>query len=168
MTFQMTFRPASPAPGQVVTQDWPRPTDDQQTSIVRACAVLAEIGESRFHLRGFGRDQWHVDVAYDLSAVLEQLEDLVRALRADRPASLDLYTQGVESDLEFEPHGDVVQIRCRTRTAWTPEPAVEVVGRRPLIDMLGELAKQVARGLEMIDPRLISFPPFDAWARGDL
>lgn len=130
--------------------------------------MLAEVDGSYFDFRGFGRDPWNVDVAYDMSAFLEQVGELARAMRSEDFASVDLYSQGVESALEFEPRAELVAIRCTSRTAWTPDPTVEVISRLVLVEMLERLVKQVARGLELIQPELIGQAPFDAWAIGEL
>lgn len=126
--------------------------------------MLAEVEGSAFEFHGFGRP-WHVDVSYDMSAFLEQIGELSRALQSQVDASVDLYSQGLELTLEFGSQRPLVPILCRSRSEWVPTPATEVIDHSALQEMLDTFVKQVARGIEMIDPLLISRAPFVAWAK---
>ncbi len=90
---------------------------------MEVCEFLGDTGYA-FRISGFGQAEWPVDVWYDLSTLVEQLPDALAALRRGEPAEIDLYGQGVERTLIFEPAGDVVSITCSSRTRWQPEPAV--------------------------------------------
>lgn len=164
--FTVGYRSEPPADELIEGVELLRAADDLQTAIIEACAVLAEVEGASFELRGFGRDPWPLDVAYDMSSFLEQVGELSRALRKQQPTAVDLYSQGIEATLEFEPHGDLVTVRCRSRTDWTPDPADEVVSRSTLERTLADFVAQVANGLAEIEPTLLDRSPFSHWAKG--
>lgn len=58
--------------------------------MIEACAALAEAGGGSFHIGGFGDESWHLDVADDLSAFVEQLPELLAGIREGREVEIDL------------------------------------------------------------------------------
>lgn len=166
MTFSVTFHPGRPVPGHVVRAERPEPDCDDEVAIICASQMLAEVQGSRFELNGFGLYPWPLDVSYDMSAFMEQVDDLMTALRCRAWGYVDLYTQGVEASLEFTHDEDMVRIICRSTTGWTPDPSVEVIELSALLGMLACLVEDVARGLGMVDERILLRSPFDAWTRG--
>jgi hypothetical protein len=103
--------------------------DDFGGMVVAACGLLA-VTDCRFHIEGFGALEWPVDVAYDLSAFVEQLPDLIARIRSRSHAELDLYSQGIERTLEFTHNGELVDILCLSRTDWVPYPSTESMSRK--------------------------------------
>ncbi|MEV1329877.1 hypothetical protein AB0J20_09905 [Micromonospora costi] len=138
---------------------------DYESLVMEACALLSET-DCRFFVGGFGQDDWRLDVAYDLSAVLEQLPSILVGLRAGTEAELDLYSQGVERTLTFTRIGQDVIIRCRSQTSWVPNPDTEIMSSHDLESMFVRLANDFAASLELVDPDISSLPPFRDWRLG--
>jgi hypothetical protein len=180
MGFEFEFRPQAPPPGDSLFRDvarwwterpsrvdeWDLPAREEGyfEKIVKACGLLARVEASAFRLSGFGAADWGLDVGYDMSAFVEGLPELLGGLSARVYTELELYPQGVESVLGFEPAGEDVQVRCRSmNAAWTPEDPVEIIPRAELVRMIERLQHDFARGLEMIDPQLVTIDPFNLW-----
>ncbi|WP_433168857.1 hypothetical protein [Kribbella sp. CA-247076] len=142
--------------------------DDYQTLVVEACSALADAGGGKFHIGGFGSDEWPLDVAYDLSAFMEQFPLLLASVREGREVEVDLYSQGIERTLTFRPSGDLVTIHCESRTDWVPNPQRESVARSELVAMLSKVAENFAGGLKAIDSELSQVPPFARWLEGEI
>lgn len=166
MSFRVEFRRRLPLTVPDPSLTVPEPVHDYQTDVIEACAVLAQVEAGEFVMSGFGRNSWPLDVAYDMSAFMEQFPDLLHGVRSGSEVEVDLYGQGIESTLLFRPEGEEVEIACRSGTAWQPDPAVETIARRELIEMLQALAGNVALSLASAAPRLASVRPFDLWIRG--
>ncbi|WP_162907512.1 hypothetical protein [Allorhizocola rhizosphaerae] len=49
-----------------------RAEEEYATRVMVLCEMLAAT-DTRFHVEGFGSDDWRLDVSYNLSAVMEQL-----------------------------------------------------------------------------------------------
>ncbi|MBO3751173.1 hypothetical protein J5X84_34300 [Streptosporangiaceae bacterium NEAU-GS5] len=141
--------------------------DDFQSLVMHACGLLGRT-DCRFLVSGFGQDEWPVTVDYDLSAVMEQLPAMVAELRADKPAVLDFYAQGIQRMLEIAPQNDRFEIRCRSGTAWNPHPECELMERSAFWDMLTKLAAQFAVALQHAAPALGTRTPFPDWSTGKL
>jgi hypothetical protein len=133
---------------------------------MRGCAELAATDAS-FLIGGFGRKDWEFDISYDLSALMESLPELIAAVRHQQRFELDLYPQGVERTLTFRfPEGETVEVDCRSRTAWTPNPVTEVCDRAELLAMCTGLASDFAASLHAIGSDVAELSPFCAWSRG--
>jgi hypothetical protein len=141
--------------------------EDFTSLIIDGCSLLEEAG-CRFLVSGFGQGSWPVDVRYDLSTVMEQLVDVLADLRAEKESELDFYGQGIERVLDFFPGPDGVRIRCRSGTAWEPNPTVEHASTEDLQRMFVRLAVDFAEALALVSPDLARVPPIPAWRRGDL
>jgi len=179
MGFAFEFRPQAPPPGDDLLQDvarwwserpssveeWELPASEEGyfEKIVKACGLLERVEASEFRMSGFGKD-WKLNVGYDMSAFVEGLPELSDGLSERTYAEVELYPQGVEKVLGFEPVGKQVHIRCRSMwSAWTPADPVEVIASTELIGMILRLQHDFARGLQMIDPLLAEIDPFDLW-----
>ena len=139
---------------------------DYVTEVVNLCDVLGET-DAQFRVSGFGLANWPVDVSYDLSAVMEQLPAVIRALIAGARTELDFYSQGIERTLEFQPSGEVCRIRCESRTSWIPDPAEIEMKTNDLIAMLQELARAFGESVAVAAPSLTNMSPFNAWRTGE-
>jgi hypothetical protein len=146
-------------PGAVVAADY-------ATEVINLCDLLGET-DARFHVSGFGLPSWPVDVAYDLSAVMEQLPGVIRALVAGADTELDFFSQGIERTLEFHPSGGVCRIVCESRTGWTPDPAEIEMKTNDLVVMLQELARGFGQAVAIAAPSLVNLSPFNAWRSGE-
>lgn len=128
------------------------PHTDYESLVMDLCDILGDT-DCVFRISGFGQAEWPVDVWYDLSTLVEQLPDALAALRSGEPAEIDLYGQGVERALAFEPAGDVVSIICSSRTSWQPVPDVETQALGDVTAMLEAVAREFAESLVMIWPQ---------------
>jgi hypothetical protein len=141
--------------------------DDFDTLVIEGCQLLGEAG-CRFRMGGFGQDDWGLDVSYDLSTVVEQLPDVLVALRHDAEVELDLYAQGVERTVTFTPDGEYVNLRCRSQTSWTPRPDTERLARGQVVATLEKLAVDFAAALAIVAPKLAGYEPLVRWRRGEV
>lgn len=144
-----------------------KPPDDYLSLVMEACSLLGET-DCRFFVSGFGDNAWPVDVYYDLSTVLEQLPDLLAGLRAGEGGILDFYGQGIERRLEFFPEGRKVGIRCRSGTAWKPNPTVEYADLDYLESIFVRLAVDFSLALEKVNLDFARTPPISAWRHGEV
>ncbi|MFE6510686.1 hypothetical protein ACFVDI_16160 [Nocardioides sp. NPDC057767] len=167
MGFRVFFRPGTPTAGQREEATALVVEDDPFAVTIAACGVLAAAAGSEFCIEGFGRKQWSVDVAYDLSTFLEATPDLMASVREGQVGEVDLYGQGVECRLSFG-GGDPVEVRCVSQSGWQPAPEHEVehVAREELIRMLTDLARETAQALAVVAPSLAWREPFRAWNEG--
>ena len=141
---------------------------DYETLVMEACGALAASGGSRFHVGGFGTNEWPLDVGYDLSAFMEQFPSLLAGVREFREVEVEFYSQGIERTLTFRPSGDFVSIRCESRTSWIPNPDHEQIAQAELVAMLSKLAKDFAQGLKEANLDLSTAAPFDRWSEGEV
>lgn len=168
MSFSVSFNPAVPSGAVALASAGLEPGDDYETLVMEACSALSDAGGSRFHIGGFGSDEWPLDVAYDLSAFMEQLPSLLMGVRDRREVEVDLYSQGIERTLTFRPSGDFVMIDCDSRTNWVPSPECESIAQSELVAMLSKLAEDFARGLKAINFELSEVAPFERWLEGEV
>ncbi|MFI6939413.1 hypothetical protein ACIBI4_09090 [Streptomyces sp. NPDC050418] len=168
MGFSVSFNPAMPSGAVPPASAGLEPGDDYETLVMKACSVVSDAGGGTFHLGGFGSDVWPLDVAYDLSAFMEQFPSLLAGVRDRREVEVDLYSQGVERALTFRPSGDLVIIHCDSRTNWVPNPERETITQSSLVAMLVKLAENFARGMKLANSEILEVPPFDRWLEGDV
>ncbi|WP_426534235.1 hypothetical protein [Bradyrhizobium sp. McL0615] len=127
-------------------------TEDIRSILSDLCRTVAK--EGKFVVAGFGQDRWPVDVGTDLAILLEQLPDVLRAVKAGAATEIDFYEQGIERKIEFSPAGNAYNATCISQTEWQPNPAVEQVGRAVLEGMLVGVQEEVVRLIEEIAPDL--------------
>ncbi|MCZ7458965.1 hypothetical protein [Streptomyces sp. WMMC940] len=168
MSFSVSFNPAVPSGAVAPASASLEPGDDYETLVMEACSALSEAGGSKFHIGGFGSDEWPLDVAYDLSAFMEQLPSLLAGVRDRREVEVDLYSQGIERTLTFRSSGDLVMIYCESRTNWVPNPEREIIAQSELVAMLSKLAEDFAGGLKAINSELSEVVPFERWLEGEV
>lgn len=163
MAFNMSFTGPT---GEVDIQTI-EDSGDYDCLIMETCTVLSET-ECRFHVEGFGDEEWPVDVAYDFSSVMEQLPEALAAIRSGTSTEIDFYGQGVERLLEFTPRQGIVEIRCISRTAWSPDPDVQQVSGEYLEGMLTKLASDFSRAVLNVSPALSENELLTRWASGEV
>ncbi|MFG2815233.1 hypothetical protein [Streptomyces sp. NPDC048410] len=168
MGFSVSFKPAVPSDVAATASVSLEQGEDYETLVMEACSVLSDAGGSEFRIGGFGSDEWPVDVAYDLSAFMEQFPSLLGGVRECREVEVDLYSQGIERTLTFRPSGDLVMIHCESRTSWVPNPERESIAQSELVAMLSKLAQDFAGGLKAIISELSEVAPFEHWLEGDV
>jgi hypothetical protein len=170
MPFRFSFAGPSPATVQharAVPRDPLEDSEDYWYLAMSACNVLAETDAS-FRIGGFGSADWAFDIGYDMSAFVEELPCLIDALRSGTKTEIDLYPQGVERTLTFNPAGEQVLITCVSRTFWVPRPDVEVCDADELLAMAVRLAHDLATAVNAVAPHMSGLTPFDRWLRGEV
>jgi hypothetical protein len=139
------------------------PSDlDYESIVMELCSRLAET-DCVFSMAGFGQEQWPVDIRYDLSTLIEQLPELLSALRSNGSVEVDLYGQGVERTLSFVVVGDRVTATCASRTGWIPNPDVEEIDLAELLAMIESVAFEFAKFMRMVWPQCAKAAPFVDW-----
>lgn len=132
--------------------------DDLVTLTIEGSQRLEDAGYG-FFVSGFGDKDWPVDVRYDLSTILEQLPDVMPALRSSEESVLQFPGQGIDRALDLMPTGTEVTIRCRSATSWRPDPAIERIGRRELESLFSDLASDFVDALQVLRPTLAATGP---------
>ncbi|WP_406479639.1 hypothetical protein [Streptomyces sp. NBC_01615] len=127
MSFSASFNPALPSGAAPPASAGLESGDDYEILVMEACSALSDAGGSRFHIGGFGSDEWPLDFAYDLSAFMEQLPSLLESMRERREVEVDLSSQGIERTLTFSSSEDLVMIHCESRTDWVPNSERESI-----------------------------------------
>lgn len=164
MTSKSSFAMTLVRPATAVAAVAGPPESDFESLVMELCLILADT-DCAFRISGFGQERWPVDVPYDLSTVVEQLPDALTQLAKGRPADIDLYGQGIERTLHLRPDGDLIRIRCTSRTGWVPDPAAEVRSAEEVTSMLTTVAREFAECVRMIWPRHAGRSPFAEWLR---
>ncbi|WP_162788546.1 hypothetical protein [Amycolatopsis albispora] len=169
MSFSVSFdRAVSPDVASCGMATDPAVGQSYENLVMEACGHLSEARGGRFCVSGFGEDAWPVDVAYDLSAFMEQYPSVLAGVRERREVEVDLYSQGIERTLTFFPDGVLVTIRCRSRTSWQPIPDRESISQVDLNEMLSKLAFDFASALKEVNSNLSNIDPFKNWLAGQV
>jgi hypothetical protein len=158
----VNFSITLPSRVSVETREVDVDLDDYQSLVILACDLLGET-DCQFNVGGFGHDDWHLDVKYDLSSIMEQLPGVIHDLRAGRSCEIDLYGQGIERSLHFSFEDSWIDVECRSGTSWLPSPAVVRYGKDELIAKFENLAKDFAEALYIGVPSLGNLEPFIRW-----
>lgn len=141
--------------------------DSYEALIIYVCSLLAGT-DAKFHIGGFGSDDWNLDISYDFSIFMEQYPDLMQAMKSREEFQLELYSQGVERVLIFTPHHDVMQIRCISGTSsFVPDPDTENMPLPDFETMLTKLGRDFLESVRAISPPLAEMQPFPHWLQGD-
>jgi len=114
-------------------------------------------------ISGFGQERWPVDVRIDLTVLLEQLPDALKAIATRESAEIYLYEQGVDRLLTLEPKDAGYAVHCRSGTDWRPLPAVEEVAGSQLEGMLVAVRDEFLKALERMAPALRLHPWIVGW-----
>ncbi|MCY0947663.1 hypothetical protein [Streptomyces antarcticus] len=168
MSFSVSFHLALPSDAPSTAPVSSELDADYNTLVIEACSALSDAGGGSFHIGGFGSDAWPLDVAYDLSAFMEQLPSLLAGVRERREVEVDLYSQGIERTLTFRPVENRVVIQCESRTNWVPSPEFESLAQGELVAMLSKMAEEFAGGLKAISSELSGVAPFACWLGGEV
>jgi len=138
--------------------------------VSHVCKAFADCQAVVFEVQGFGQEKWPVDVATDLSVVVEQLPSVLARLRRGDPAvELDFYEQGVERVVCFESRADDgLTVSCLSSSAhWQPNPAEYSCPRSEIISMLSGVLDCFAMWTRVIFPKVDEYPPFAEWVCGE-
>lgn len=127
-----------------------------------ASKTLERLGCS-FTIGGFGRSDWRFDVGYDMSTMLEQTPDLITNLTSAGRGEVDFYSLGVERNVEFVRHEDLLEMTCRSRTDWNPDRQVETSSVEAFDAMLTRFLVTISRALIIARSPLADLKPFNSW-----
>lgn len=165
MTFEFSLSCPSEVTASILASEPLEDSDEYEYLVMRACGILSEIG-CKFHIAGFGSEDWGFDVPYDMSTLMEQLPELLDGLASDGRGEIDFYSQGVERTVTFERVGQAYVLRCHSRTNWKPSPGVEYVDSARMEIMLAELISEFLYGLEAASSEIPTLDPFRTWRSG--
>ena len=144
-----------------------RTYDFELDSIISILSDLCEFAQSHrgvFNVGGFGQARWPVDVRTDLCVVLEQLPEVLKAVRSGNSVVLDFYEQGIERRLTFAPSGEECEVTCAAFSPyWNPSPATERIGREVLEHMLAAVLDEFLNFLRRVAPELERHPWIRDW-----
>ena len=144
-----------------------RSYDVELDTLISILSDLCELAQSRrgvFRVGGFGQAHWPVDVRTDLCVVLEQLPEVLRAVRAGKSGVLDFYEQGIQRRLTFVPAGAEYEVTCAAFSRyWEPSPATERIGHVALERMLADVLNEFMNFLRRVAPELELHPWIRAW-----
>lgn len=167
MGFSVSFQSISPTADRCVASAVQNFGGDYEILVMEACGALSDAKGGVFHIGGFGDDEWPLDVAYDMSAFMEQLPSLLVGLREQCEVEVDLYSQGVERSLIFRPIGNSVMVHCRSRTDWTPIPSHELIAENGLVSMLLKLVDDFTAGLRAINFNPSEMTSLERWLKAE-
>jgi hypothetical protein len=136
------------------------------TLIQELCQLLQATSQAQFNVSGFGQDVWPVDVAVDLSIILEQLPEAIDAVIEDNyPFQLDFYEQGIERRLDFDKHNNLVKISCYSATNWIPNPSSILVEEEKVATQLLALRDSFLQATTRLLPEISSLERLNRWFR---
>lgn len=136
--------------------------DDLGLLLDDICQALEESGDVGFRVRICTLDYWPVDVGTDLCVVVEQLEDLLRALVENRDGRLDFYEQGVERTVLFMHDAGCMMVKCENRL--DRSSGMSMIGKSEVVEQLCALARDFLRVAEGSCPVPASQSLFAEWA----
>lgn len=131
------------------------------------CYLLNEAGAT-FAVSGFGDAHWPVDVQVDFAILLEQLPAALRAISLGQSFQLDLFEQGVERFLTFEPVDDQYEVRCKSLTRWQPTREVEFIDTRVIERQLKSVRDRFLDAVAEVAPTAAKHIWFERWLAGVL
>lgn len=139
--------------------------DDNVESIISdICYILQKMEISDFIVSGFGDNKWPVDVRTDLSVILSQVSDVLKAINYEENFDLDFFEQGIERYLSFVNKGNTFLVTCRSFTPrWEPKPNQISLDKQVFIKMLVNLKIEFCKISKIICPKLSSHPCFFDW-----
>ncbi len=138
--------------------------DNVESIISDICDILQEMKVADFIVSGFGDDKWPVDVRTDLSVILSQVSEVLKAINSSKNFVLDFFEQGVERYLSFTDKGNTFLVTCCSfRSHWEPEPNQICLDKRIFTQMIIDLKIEFCNASKMICPKLSNHPWFFNW-----
>lgn len=137
--------------------------DDVRSILRDVCKSLGELSGVRLSV--VVGDSIQVGVRRDLVVVMEQLRDVLAGLRDERTATLDLYEQGVETQLVFAVEGEQMSVERRDLLG-RPSPPCELrLPREVVAAALCSLARTFVDAAKRRSPERTSHPWFVHWSQ---
>ncbi|MFE5321642.1 hypothetical protein ACFQ88_23335 [Paenibacillus sp. NPDC056579] len=144
--------------------------EDGRAVIVDICRIIAKTNAVIFNVSGFGQEEWPVDCIVDLPLVIEQLPEILININQDCfEFEIDFYEQGVERTIEFSElnnHKGKVQLLCKSRTDWLPNPEILEIDREIIREQIKKLHEVFLELGMRLCPNLIKNPLFIEWMKG--
>jgi hypothetical protein len=137
--------------------------DDVRSILRDLCASMAELPGVRFTLTV--ADPLPVSVRRDLVVVMEQLCDVLAGLREAGTATLDLYEQGIETQLVFAQQGAQMRIERRDLVGRQNPPREVVLPSEVVVESLRTLARTFVDAARRRSPQRCAHPWFTDWAQ---
>lgn len=132
------------------------------------CEVFNMSEEIEFIVMGFGQDKWPVDCMYDLLCVAENLPKIIMGFSENIfNFELDFYEQGLERKLTFKDKGTFIEIFCKSRTKWKPEPLFECTSKKELVEMILKLYRKFIFYSQYLCKNLLENPLMDKFILED-
>jgi hypothetical protein len=155
--------PESPAT-RLLTRDYDPELDDIRSILVDLCRRLEK--QAEFVVSGFGQQRWPVDVGTDLPIFLEQLPEILQAVRSRSSTEIELYGQGIERTINLDPVGDSYVATCSSSGVWQPQPVVEQIQGERLEAMLNRVQENFLSFVRRASPALSKHEWLRAWISG--
>lgn len=138
---------------------------DLDAQILAACDMIAEAQVAQFHLTCCSEQPWPVAVWLDLGILLQQVNPLLDALKANEEFRLEFFDQGIESVLVFSPLGRQVRINCES--FWGGQCRFggqqELVGIESVSRALKDITDGFIECCKYVCPQLLEQPELAAW-----
>ena len=138
--------------------------DNIESLIDDICDWLSEIPGVEFKVTGFELE-WIVDVRVDLSTIVWQVPDVLKALFESKSVTLDFYEQGVERRLCFQCHGSQVRIECQDLFGKSEPAITEWMELSQLMQMLTEFLKTFIHLATIVCPTIVTHEMFTTWLK---
>jgi hypothetical protein len=161
MNFELVFTAAGNI--KIAPKVYDEELDDVRSILFDICEAID--GNAEFVVDAFGQTRWPVDVATDLSVFLEQLSEVINAVKAGEETTLDFYEQGTERRIDCTLAGSDYACRCFSRTDWEPSPDIEYIEQKLLLKKLVLFREKFAVITESVAPHLLSHPMLIAWLK---
>jgi hypothetical protein len=137
--------------------------DDVRSILRDLCASLAELPDVQFSLSI--EEPLPVSVRRDLVIVMEQLRDVLTGLSKEGHATLDLYEQGIETQLAFSTEGAYMRVEQRDLLG-RPGPLRKTdLPYKIVMESLRTLARSFVDAARNRSPERSAHPWFKDWAQ---
>lgn len=138
---------------------------DDITSIFHdVCTCVAQ--DVKFLVGGFGIENWPVDVQFDLPIVLEQLPDVITALRSHERTEIDFFEQGIQKTVVLEPTDINYRVICFDKRSGGFLPERLYISKEDLTATLVKLVSDFLAIVSAAAPELLNHAWLQAWAQG--
>lgn len=142
-------------------EPWDDEADAPAAILKQVCDALSPF--MKFHVGGFGVEDWRPYPITDLPVLLDDLPQEMTAMGEGRPFSLSFVEQGLECRIDCTVVGDVVQATMYAFGSFRPPLSEECLSLHDITAMLDScLAAFVGAALSCY-PELLRNPQFHAW-----
>jgi hypothetical protein len=114
--------------------------DDVRSILFDICDTLQELEVAIFSVGGFGQAEWPVDVRSDLLICVEQIGDVLDAIKNRKPADLSFPEQGIQRSISIKYSDGLSQLACTSFGNWRPNGELEHIDTFRLQESLSAVA----------------------------